>query len=95
MKDGSSVVPGDEQFGLEKVRNTTEGAWRMFCNICGTSVSYQHESEPGIVEIGAWPLEDIGARAEAWVEGVEKLYMTQDATMRSSVNTFARSLKRE
>jgi hypothetical protein len=85
--------PEDKSLGFGSSYKSSHGRTRRFCEICGSSVSYQREDEPGVLKIAAGLVEGKGARASDWVEWRAEVHGVGNAQMQTVVSAFEKNLK--
>jgi hypothetical protein len=85
--------PEDKSLGFGSSYESSERRTRTFCEVCGSSVSYRREDEPGILKIAAGLVEGKGARASDWIEWRAEIYGVEDGQMQTVIGAFKESLK--
>jgi hypothetical protein len=87
-----SMDPEDKLFGLGTVYQSSKGRTRIFCHVCGSSVSYIRKEKPGILEIAAGLLEGKGAMVSNSVEWRTEADGKADARMNWVVEALQKGL---
>jgi hypothetical protein len=89
LADGGLVASNEDMRGMGTAYHSAKDVTRTFCGICGASVSYRREEEPGIVKITAGLIDGESARAEEWVEWIAELHESQDTVFTKVVEAYS------
>lgn len=72
---------------------SAKGVSRTFCNVCGASISYQRDEEPGVVKVAAGTLEVKESRAVNLTEWIQDVHCMEDTRLLCAVQAFAMGIK--